>query len=127
MLKFVQIIDSKTKAVAISEGTNVAYYQKIGMQQKEVEYCEWNKTWYLKGYAPVEPELSTEEQIEQYKTMLKIIDEKSIRPLREIRLGKDIKKNKEILEEYENQAEQIRLHIELLQNNEEKDNNIVEK
>lgn len=54
MLKYAQIIDEDTKLCVVGEGTNIGYYQSIGMKEMDVEQA-WDGSWYVEGYAPEKP------------------------------------------------------------------------
>lgn len=60
MLKYAKIINEKTKQCEVGIGTNTEFYKSIGMTEMDVEQA-YNGQWYVKGYAPAEPE--TEIQI----------------------------------------------------------------
>lgn len=62
MKKYAKIINEETKSCDVGLGTNSAFYQSIGMTEMEVEQA-YNGNWYLKGYAPVKPEPTIEEQV----------------------------------------------------------------
>ena len=61
MKKYAKIINEETKQCEVGTGTNSAYYQSIGMVEMEVEQA-YDGSWYVKGYAPVKPEPTKEEQ-----------------------------------------------------------------
>ena len=61
MKKYAKIVNEETKEVSIGTGTNVKYYQSIGMTEMEVEQA-YTGGWYLEGYAPEKPEPTKEEQ-----------------------------------------------------------------
>lgn len=63
MEKYARIIDEQTKEVQIGIGCPDAYYIEICMEIMDVEQA-YNGKWYVKGYAPAEPE-PTEEDIKQ--------------------------------------------------------------
>lgn len=54
MKLYAQIINERTKLVAIGEGTNTEFYKSIGMEEMEVEQA-YDGAWYIKGYAPGQP------------------------------------------------------------------------
>lgn len=54
MLKYAKIINEITKECSIGLGSNVKFYQSIGMTLIDVEQA-YNGQWYLTGYAPQEP------------------------------------------------------------------------
>ena len=53
--QYAKIINDQTKELQIGVGCNVAYYLEIGMEYMETEFA-YNGKWYLKGYAPKEPQ-----------------------------------------------------------------------
>lgn len=61
MKKYAKIIDSTTGVCDVGIGTNITYYQSIGMTEQEVEQA-YNGNWYLAGYAPKQPDPTKEEQ-----------------------------------------------------------------
>ena len=61
MKKYAKIINEETKACEVGLGTNNNFYASIGMSEMEVEQA-YDGSWYLKGYAPVKPEPTKEEQ-----------------------------------------------------------------
>lgn len=70
MLKYVKIINEKTKQCEVGLGTNSAFYQSIGMKEMEVEQG-YDNNWYLKGYAPQKPqEIINQEKIVEYQKYL---------------------------------------------------------
>ena len=62
MIKYSKIINEETKQCEVGVGTNTSFYVSIGMTEMEVEQA-YNGEWYLKGYAPVAPEPTLEEQV----------------------------------------------------------------
>lgn len=52
---YAKIVNEQTKECQVGIGTNVEFYQKLGMTDMEVEQA-YNGVWYLKGYAPKKPE-----------------------------------------------------------------------
>ena len=52
MLKYCQILNNETGRVAIATGTNTAYYQSIGMVERDVEQSDVDYDWYLKEKCP---------------------------------------------------------------------------
>ena len=61
--KYAKIINEDTKQCDVGTGTNIEFYKSIGMEELDVDQA-WNGSWYLKGYAPQKPELTTEEQVQ---------------------------------------------------------------
>ena len=56
---YAKIENEETKEVSVGVGTNTEFYKSIGMTEMDVEQA-YNGQWYVKGYAPEEPE--TEKQ-----------------------------------------------------------------
>lgn len=108
MTAYAQIIDEQTKQVAIGTGTDTAYYESIGMTQMDVEYCEWNKCWYVAGYVPQEPEPTHDEQIAEIKRKLEEVDSKSTRSIRAILAGTATDEDRLYLSTLESQAAELR-------------------
>ena len=60
MKRYAKIINEETKEVQIGVGVDDEYYKEIGMTKMDVEEA-YNSLWYVKGYAPVEPEPTEDE------------------------------------------------------------------
>ena len=60
MKKYAKIINEETKLCEVGLGTNISYYESIGMTEQEVEQA-YDDDWYLLGYAPIKPEPTKEE------------------------------------------------------------------
>ena len=58
---YAKIINNETKLCEVGIGTNIEFYKSIGMTEMEVEQA-YTGDWYVKGYAPVEPAPTKEEQ-----------------------------------------------------------------
>ncbi len=58
---FAKIINNKTKEVQVGTGSNVKFYQSLGMTEMEVEQA-YDGSWYVEGYAPAKPAPTDEEQ-----------------------------------------------------------------
>lgn len=69
MLKYAKIIDEQTKEVQIGVGVNDEYYASIGMTEMEVEQA-YNGNWYLKGYAPINPEPTIQDRILELESQI---------------------------------------------------------
>ena len=75
---YAKIVNEQTKECQVGTGTDVSFYQRIGMTEMEVEQA-YNGVWYLKGYAPQKPARQRlEEQIATLEGQTGLI-----RPLRE--------------------------------------------
>lgn len=72
MIKYAKIENEKTKEVSVGVGTNTEFYKSIGMIEMDVEQA-YNGQWYVKGYAPAEPE--TEKQARVRKIRNQMLDE----------------------------------------------------
>ena len=57
MKKYAKIINEETKECSVGIGTNIGFYQSVGMNEMDVEQA-YNGAWYLTGFCPVEPEKS---------------------------------------------------------------------
>lgn len=51
-----KIINQLTKEVQVATGNNTEFYESLGFEDRECEQA-YNGSWYLKGYAPIEPEI----------------------------------------------------------------------
>lgn len=69
MKLYAQIVDEKTKKLAVGLGTNTAFYESVGMVEMEVERA-YDGQWYVKGYAPEKPALTEAEIQEQLKKIV---------------------------------------------------------
>ena len=58
---YAKIINEETKQCEVGVGTNAKFYKSIGMIEMDVERA-YNGQWYVKGYAPVQPEPTIDEQ-----------------------------------------------------------------
>lgn len=112
--QYAKIIDDQTKELQIGVGCDVAYYLEIGMEYMETELA-YNGKWYLKGYAPKEPqpEPKTKEEVQKIRAALyqsevdpitahiqRLRDERQTEPT--------IRQINELLVERENKVIQIR-------------------
>lgn len=69
MLKYAQIINEQTKQCDVGLGTDIKFFNSIGMKEMEVE--QGHDGWYIKGYAPKKPqELINQEKISEYQKYL---------------------------------------------------------
>lgn len=59
MKKYAQIINDEDKSVSVGVGTDVAFYESLGMTLMDVEQG-YNGQWYVDGYAPVKPQVLIE-------------------------------------------------------------------
>lgn len=51
MKKYAKVVNEETKLCEVGLGTNISYYESIGMTEQEVEQA-YDDDWYLLGYAP---------------------------------------------------------------------------
>lgn len=58
---YAKIIDEETKTCQVGTGTSVEFYQSVGMSEMEVEQA-YDGHWYVKGFAPVQPAPTKEDQ-----------------------------------------------------------------
>lgn len=74
MIKYAKIIDEETKLCEVGVGTNIEFYQSIGMTEMDVEQS-YNDQWYIVGYAPEEPEKTyIEKRIAEYPDITEQLD-----------------------------------------------------
>lgn len=66
MKKYAKVIDEETKLCEVGIGTNVEFYKSIGMTEMEAEQA-YNGQWYVKGYAPAEPETEIQIRIREIR------------------------------------------------------------
>ena len=82
---FAKIINEETKQCEVGIGTNVEFYKSIGMTEMEVEQA-YNGQWYVKGFAPVQPEPTEYEKaqarIAELKAEITSVDYKQFKYLR---------------------------------------------
>ena len=69
MKRYAKIVNEQTKECSVGLGTNIKFYESIGMSEMDVEKA-YNDCWYLAGYAPSEPEKSyTEKRLAEYPSI----------------------------------------------------------
>ena len=85
MRKFAKIENEETKEVSVGIGTNTEFYKSIGMTEMDVEQA-YNGQWYVKGFAPVQPEPTEYEKaqarIAELKAEITSVDYKQFKYLR---------------------------------------------
>lgn len=60
MKKYAIIVNNETKACDVGLGTDIDYYESIGMTEMDVEMA-YTGDWYIAGYAPEKPAPTYEE------------------------------------------------------------------
>lgn len=70
MIKYAKVIDETTKLCEVGIGTNAKFYKSIGMTEMDVEQA-YNGQWYVKGFAPVQPEPTEYEKAQARIAVLK--------------------------------------------------------
>ena len=74
MKKYAKIINQETNQCDIGLGTNLKFYETIGMSEMDVEQS-YNGNWYVKGYAPLKPEPSyIEKRLQEYPAISEQLD-----------------------------------------------------
>lgn len=63
MIKLSKITNNQTKQVDIFIGTDLEYANQAGFTENDCVQ-DWRGNWYLSGYAPQQPALTVQEQIE---------------------------------------------------------------
>lgn len=69
MKKYAKIVNEETKQCEVGTGTNAEFYKSIGMTEMEVEQA-YNGSWYVKGFAPKEPETEIQYRIREIRDNL---------------------------------------------------------
>jgi len=64
MKKYAKIINKKTKECSVGLGTNVEFYESIGMTEMDVEKA-YNGSWYVQGFAPTKPAETPKEKLDR--------------------------------------------------------------
>lgn len=105
MLKFAKITNEDTKACNVGLGNDIEFYKSIGMTEQEVEQA-YNGGWYLQGYAPVKPEPTIQEQVDELERQYQMNRWEREGILAEGSLYSQYTKNK--AQEIETLAEQLR-------------------
>lgn len=79
MRKYAKIIDEEAKQCEVGLGTNVSFYQSIGMSEMEVEQA-YDGQWYLAGYAPEKPQEVKEQEVRSVRNsyLVKYVDPKQL-------------------------------------------------
>lgn len=67
---YAKIINEETKQCEVGTGTNTKFYESIGMTEIDVEQA-YDGQWYVKGYAPVQPEPTEYEKAQARIAVLK--------------------------------------------------------
>lgn len=79
MKHYAKIVNEETKECEVGLGTNVEFYESLGMEEMDVEQA-YNGKWYVEGYAPAKPqEEINQERIIQLKNELAETDYKIIK------------------------------------------------
>ena len=92
MLKYAKVKNEETKVCDVGIGTNDGFYESLGFTKQEVEQA-YTGEWYLKGYAPSKPELTTEEKVQALENETGLT-----RAIREIVLSGDVKVSKYVVD-----------------------------
>lgn len=66
---YAKIINEETKQCEVGVGTNTEFYKSIGMTEMEVEQA-YNGQWYVKGYAPAEPEAEKQARVREIRNQM---------------------------------------------------------
>lgn len=97
MLKYAKIVNEETKQCDVGIGTDIEFYESIGMTEMDVEQA-WDGSWYLTGYAPEKP-APTKEEVAQTRRQLYIEHKDPITC--QIQALKDEEQTEEIIAEIE--------------------------
>lgn len=66
MKRYAVVDNEETKQCSVGVGTDVEYYESLGMTEQDVEQG-YDGNWYLEGFAPEEPIEHKNEQIRQQR------------------------------------------------------------
>lgn len=66
---YAKIVNEETKLCEVGTGTNTKFYESIGMTEMDVEQA-YNGQWYVKGYAPKEPETEIQIRVREIRDNL---------------------------------------------------------
>ena len=69
MKKYAKVIDEEIKQCEVGVGTNTKFYESIGMTEMDVEQA-YNGQWYVKGYAPSEPETDKQARVREIRNQM---------------------------------------------------------
>lgn len=77
MIKYTKIIDEETGLVNIATGTDIEYYQSIGMVELDVEQSDVDNNWYLSEkcphLTPEEKEAREKERVSHLKCTKRVL------------------------------------------------------
>ena len=68
MIRYAKIENKNTKQVTYGVGTDINFYQSIGMTEMEIEQSDVDGLWYVSGYAPMKSE--EQKQLEEQQRLL---------------------------------------------------------
>lgn len=77
MKHYARIINEETKTCEVGIGTDVEFYQSVGMVEMDVEEG-YDGNWYVAGYAPIKPIPTIEEQNAEISKRREFLYEKEI-------------------------------------------------
>ena len=66
MLKYAKIVNEETKQCDVGIGTNIDFYQSIGMTEMDVEQS-YDGNWYVSGYAPEKSKEEKEQEVREVR------------------------------------------------------------
>ena len=69
MKKYAKVIDEEIRQCEVGVGTNTKFYESIGMTEMDVEQA-YNGQWYVKGYAPSEPETDKQARVREIRNQM---------------------------------------------------------
>lgn len=120
MIKYAKIINEETGLCDVAIGTNLTFYQSIGMEQLDVEQSEKDNLWYLSEFCPhyteeEQAEIERKKRIQEIKQNLYELDLKRIRAVCENEI-KDEQTHQTWLEYYNGQIATLRTELNTLLN-----------
>ena len=78
MIKYAKIVNQETKLCEVGLGTNVEFYESLGMTQMNVEQA-YDGQWYVEGYAPQQSIEEQNEQIRQQRQLRYVLESDPLR------------------------------------------------
>ena len=72
MIKYAKVIDEKIGLCLVGIGTNIEYYQSIGMEELDVQQSDIDNSWYLAELCPMKSDEQKTLEEEQRIAMLSL-------------------------------------------------------
>lgn len=78
MLVYAKIENEQTKMVSVGLGSNITFYESIGMELMDVEQSDIDGNWYVAGYALLKSEDEKQKEIieQAYKSFDSLVEKR---------------------------------------------------